>query len=102
MTALLGRLLSPDRLVPPSKRCGALPGAKSAVQTLMRIAWPSMLEMVLVTLVGMVDMMMVGGLGSYAISSVVSRATGGSPSKFSTIYKGVFPYDSHRIPQPRR
>ena len=70
MTALLGRLLSPDRLVPPSKRCGALPGAKSAVQTLMRIAWPSMLEMVLVTLVGMVDMMMVGGLGSYAISSV--------------------------------
>ncbi len=52
------------------RRCGELPSAKSAAQTLLRIAWPSMLEMVLVTLVGMIDMMMVGGLGSYAISAV--------------------------------
>ncbi len=33
-------------------------------------AWPAMMEMFFVTLAGMIDTMMVGGLGSYAISAV--------------------------------
>lgn len=37
---------------------------------IIRIAWPSLLELTLTSLVSMVDMMMVGGLGPSAISSV--------------------------------
>lgn len=37
---------------------------------IMRLAWPSVLELVLSSLAGMVDMMMVGHLGSYAITGI--------------------------------
>ncbi|MBE5780219.1 MAG: MATE family efflux transporter [Clostridiales bacterium] len=37
---------------------------------IFRMAWPSALEMILVSLCGIVDMMMVGDLGSYAITAI--------------------------------
>lgn len=37
---------------------------------IMELAWPSLVEQILVSLVSMVDMMMVGQLGPYAIASV--------------------------------
>jgi len=37
---------------------------------IIRIAWPSFIELTLTQLTSMVDMMMVGGLGSWAIAAV--------------------------------
>ncbi|HCS75226.1 MAG TPA: MATE family efflux transporter [Clostridiales bacterium] len=44
--------------------------SKMLYQDIVTIAWPSFLEMTLTQLASMVDMMMVGQLGSWAISSV--------------------------------
>ncbi|MDD3243848.1 MAG: MATE family efflux transporter [Eubacteriales bacterium] len=44
-----------------------MPGVRKDI---MELAWPALVEQVLVSLVSMVDMMMVGKLGSYAIASV--------------------------------
>lgn len=43
---------------------------KILYKDIIRIAWPSLVELTLTSLVSMVDMMMVGGLGPSAISSV--------------------------------
>lgn len=43
---------------------------KILYRDIIRIAWPSLVELTLTSLVSMVDMMMVGGLGPSAISSV--------------------------------
>ncbi|MBO7701212.1 MAG: MATE family efflux transporter [Eubacteriaceae bacterium] len=43
---------------------------KGVLSDIFRIAWPAFVELTLVQLVSMVDMMMVGSLGSYAISAV--------------------------------
>lgn len=48
----------------------ALPPAREAVGTLMKVAWPAMLEAFLVSLVSLVDNMMVSGIGPAAIAAV--------------------------------
>ena len=49
---------------------GELPSGKSVLQYTLRVAWPSMLESFLVSLVGLIDSLMVSSLGSYAIAAV--------------------------------
>jgi putative MATE family efflux protein len=44
--------------------------SKALYSDIMKIAWPSLAELLLSSLVNMVDMMMVGGLGAGAISAV--------------------------------
>lgn len=50
--------------------CGPLPGAGRAVGTFWQVAWPAAAEYVLLALVASVDLVMVGGLGPWAISAV--------------------------------
>ena len=67
---LLRRLLAPEYLVTEEHRLGDLPDGKTAYRNAMTIALPSIIEMVLMSLIGSVDTMMVGGLGAGALSSV--------------------------------
>ncbi len=46
------------------------PTLKEIRSDIFRMAWPSAMEMILVSLCGIIDMMMVGQLGSYAITAV--------------------------------
>ena len=54
------RLLAPECLVKEEHRLGELPDAKTAYKSAMHIALPSIIEMVLMSLIGSVDTMMVG------------------------------------------
>jgi Na+-driven multidrug efflux pump len=56
--------LKPDQIV------GPIPATKDIVKRTFTIAWPSATEAVLISLIGAVDMMMVGQLGAGAIASV--------------------------------
>ena len=68
---LLKRLLAPAYLVPREHRLGELPRGRDAYRDVIRIALPSIIEMVLMSLIGSVDTMMVGNeLGAEALSSV--------------------------------
>ncbi len=68
---VLRRLLAPECLVKEEHRLGELPDGKTAYRDVMRIALPSIIEMVLMSLIGSVDTMMVGNeLGAEALSSV--------------------------------
>jgi putative MATE family efflux protein len=67
---ILQRLYEPRYLLKPSQIIGPLPSARDAYGTTFRIAWPAVTETVLVSLVGIIDTIMVGSLGSYAISAV--------------------------------
>lgn len=66
----MNSLFSTEHLVRPELRKGPLPGARTAYSIFLRIALPSMAEMILVSLVGMVDTIMVASLGTVAISAV--------------------------------
>jgi hypothetical protein len=44
--------------------------AKMLYSDVVRIAWPSLIELTLTQLTSMVDLMMVGGLGPWAITAV--------------------------------
>lgn len=68
---LLRRLLAPEYLVKQEHRQGDLPDGKTAYGDVMRIALPSIIEMVLMSLIGTVDTIMVGNeLGAEGLSSV--------------------------------
>ncbi len=70
MIAWLKRLFSAQAMVPNEHRLGALPGDRAAYDTVIAIAMPAVLEMVLVSLIGSVDTIMVGGLGKNALAAV--------------------------------
>ncbi len=68
---VLRRLLAPEYLVKREHRQGDLPEGKKAYGDVMRIALPSIIEMVLMSLIGTVDTIMVGNeLGAEGLSSV--------------------------------
>ena len=68
---VLRRLLAPEYLVKQEHRQGELPDGKTAYGDVMRIALPSIIEMVLMSLIGTVDTIMVGNeLGAEGLSSV--------------------------------
>lgn len=66
----LKKLYEPRYMLKSGHIVGELPTAKDAYSTTLRIAWPAITESVLVCLVSIVDTIMVGTLGTYAISAV--------------------------------
>ena len=67
----LGRFFSPACFVKKDEILGELPQGKEAYKDVWRIALPSVIEMVLMSLIGSVDTMMVGNvLGPEGLSSV--------------------------------
>ena len=68
---ILRRFFSPEFLVKREHRLGELPDTRSAYRSALKIALPSIIEMVLMSLIGSIDTMMVGNvLGAEALSSV--------------------------------
>ena len=68
---ILRRLFAPEYLVKTPYRLGNLPDGRTAYRDVMRIALPSIVEMVLISLIGSMDTMMVGNeLGAEALSAV--------------------------------
>ncbi|MBC8528377.1 MATE family efflux transporter [Christensenellaceae bacterium NSJ-44] len=70
MPTVISRLFSVESLIKPDRRLGPLPGTKDAYRELLHIALPSVAEMLMVSLVGSIDTMMVGRLGPEAIAAV--------------------------------
>jgi len=68
--SLLSRFFSAQRLVRPDRRLGELPDTRTAYNDVLRIALPSIAEMVLMSLIGSADTIMVGQLGPNALASV--------------------------------
>ncbi len=68
---ILRRVFAPEYLVKKEHRLGEIPGGREAYRNALKIAFPSIIEMVLMSLIGSVDTMMVGNvLGAEALSSV--------------------------------
>ena len=68
---VIRRLFSPEYMVKPEHRLGELPDGRTAYKNALNIALPSIIEMVLMSLIGSVDTMMVGNvLGAEALSAV--------------------------------
>ena len=70
MNPLINRLFGVEYMVKPDLRRGELPSNREAYQTELKIAAPSMCEMIFLSLIGMMDTLMVSTLGTYAISAV--------------------------------
>lgn len=71
MNALLRRFFSTQYMLRPSQRTEQpLPADREIYSTHFQLAWPCALESVLVSLIGSIDTMMVGGIGSAAIAAV--------------------------------
>lgn len=70
MGNLLNRIYGVERLLPKSGVLGEVPATRDAYRELLRIALPSVLEMVLMSLIGSMDTIMVGTIGPSAIAAV--------------------------------
>lgn len=70
MSALIGRFFGVESMVKPKLKRGELPTTRQAYREVLNLAAPSVIEMVLTSIVGTVDMMMVGILGSNSIAAV--------------------------------
>ena len=55
-------------MVKPDKRLGEFPATKEVYKNFLKVAWPSAVEALLVSLVGFIDTMMVSSLGENAIA----------------------------------
>lgn len=64
------RLFSVSSMLGKRERHGELPGSREMYMNLLHLAWPSVVEMVLMSLVGSVDTIMVAVLGTAALASV--------------------------------
>ncbi len=69
MFRIFRRLFSVSSLIPQGG-AGDAPSSREAYANLIRIALPSVCEMVLISLIGSVDTIMVGGVGTEAIAAV--------------------------------
>lgn len=67
---ILDSFFSVSRMLKPSEKIGDIPDSRTVYQNFFKIAWPSAIESTLVGLVGAVDTMMVGGIGTDAIAAV--------------------------------
>ncbi|HWP79125.1 MAG TPA: MATE family efflux transporter [Candidatus Acidoferrum sp.] len=66
----MNRFFDPQTFVPAELRRDELPAAKEAYETALKLAWPAVIEMVLLSVIGAADTMMVGKLGHAAIAAV--------------------------------
>jgi putative MATE family efflux protein len=61
---------SVNNMIKTEHRLGEMPSTRETYSSLIRIALPSVAEMVLASLIGSMDTMMVGNLGEFAIAAV--------------------------------
>lgn len=66
----MGIFVNTDKMTKGGQAMGDIPPEKSILKRTVQIAWPSITESFLVSLVGMIDTMMVGGIGAHAIAAV--------------------------------
>ena len=66
----LKHFLSSEGMLPRNMEHGELPGATSMYKRYLRLAIPSVLEMVLISLINMMDTVMVSGVGTDAVAAV--------------------------------
>ena len=66
----MNKIFDPQKFVPTHLRRGELPEMNEAYQTAFKLAWPAVIEMVLLSVIGAVDTMMVGKLGHTAVAAV--------------------------------
>lgn len=59
-----------DRSLGNTPRCGEIPESRELYKRAIQVAWPSVLEMLLISLVSIVDTAMVSSLGEAAIAAV--------------------------------
>ncbi len=67
---MLETFFSVSHMLKSSQKIGNIPDSKTVYQNFFQIAWPSAVESTLVGLVGAIDTMMVGGIGTAAIAAV--------------------------------
>lgn len=70
MRGIWRRFFSPEGLVAGERRLGALPQGREAYGRVIQIALPAIAEMVLMSLIGSLDTIMVGQLGKTALAAV--------------------------------
>lgn len=70
MDKLIKKIFSCKYMVKPEYVLGDLPLTRDGYNTTLKIAWPSIVEAILISLVAAVDTMMVGTIGPEAIASV--------------------------------
>lgn len=70
MGNLLKRFFSIDCMLKKDEILGSLPTTREVYKNSFNMSWPCAFEAVLVSLVGSIDIMMVGGLGAEAIAAV--------------------------------
>lgn len=70
MSGIIKRFFHVDHLVPEHHRVGEMPETRDAYRDVMRIALPSIAEMVLVSMISSADTIMVGQLGKNALAAV--------------------------------
>ncbi len=62
--------VNPSKILKTTGAMGEIPSEQQILRRTLQIAWPSIVESFLVSLVGMIDTVMVSSLGSYAIAAV--------------------------------
>jgi len=67
---LFQRIFSVESLTPKHHMTNELPSTKEVYETTLRMAWPSAMEAILISMIGAMDMIMVSSLGSGAIAAV--------------------------------
>lgn len=67
---IINKLFGVENLIPKKYQIQTLPSTEEVYKKTLKIAWPSAMEAILISLIGAVDMMMVGGLGTSAIAAV--------------------------------
>jgi putative MATE family efflux protein len=67
---IINKLFGVENLIPKKYQTQTLPSTEEVYKKTLKIAWPSAMEAILISLIGAVDMMMVGGLGTNAIAAV--------------------------------
>ena len=69
-TVTVLQLLNQQKILANIPPAGAIPSNRELFHDTIMIAWPSIVESFLVSLVGFIDTMMVSSLGTYAIAAV--------------------------------
>lgn len=67
---LIQRLYTPSLMIRKDEQMGPMPSAREAVGTTLKMAWPAIFQGVVLHLCSMVDTMMVGVVGTKAITAV--------------------------------
>ncbi|MBQ7916116.1 MAG: MATE family efflux transporter [Firmicutes bacterium] len=70
MTNVLTRFFSTKYMVKERDRLGDIPTSKEGYKRAINMAWPSIVEAVLMAMVNLVDTLMVSGLGEEAVAAV--------------------------------